>query len=257
MSSVEFSFENGVATLTLSRPDSLNAFNAEMRRELSEHLTTVINDVDVRVIVLTGAGRAFSAGADLAESYPENQTVEKRIEQEYKPLLMSLVESPKPIVASINGVAAGIGCAFAQACDLIIMSESASFYFAFANLGLIPDGGLTWHLTQRLGPKRAYEMMALAEKVPAEVCLSLGLVNRVVAKEKLLTETRVLADELLAKAPLSLTYTKKAMQASMQASLAESISFEARLQLIVNQSDDYQEGKQAFFEKRPPDWTGK
>jgi len=257
MSTVKLNYDQGVATLTLSRPDSLNAFDAQMRREFSEALDTVNDNVDVRVVVLTGEGKAFSTGADLNEVFPENQTVEKRLKQEYKPLLMTIVESPKPFIASVNGVAAGIGCAFAQACDLIVMAESSRFYLAFSTIGLIPDGGLSWHLSNRLGPKRAFEMIALGEKVSAQKCLELGLVNRVVADQDLRSRTRELAEELLSRAPLSLCYTKKAMNEAMNSSLSEAISTEARLQLITNQSDDHIEGRSAFFEKRTPRWVGK
>lgn len=256
-STVELNCSDGIATLLLDRPASLNSFNAQMRRELSASLLTAVNASDVRVIIVSGKGDAFSAGADLREKYPEGQTVEQRLEYEYKPILMTLVESPKPVIAAVNGIAAGIACSLVQSCDLVVMAESGSFYLAFSAVGLIPDGGASWHLVRQLGPKRAYEMMALGEKMSSARCLELGLVNKVVPDANVITCARDLGQQLISRAPLSLYYSKKSLQLAMHSSLQETMSAEARFQLIANQSDDHQEGRRAFLEKRSPRWTGK
>ena len=251
------SIENGIATLSLNRPDSLNAFNAEMRRELLLALQAAIANDDVRVVILRANGRAFCAGADLTEIHPEGQTVEQRLNNEYKPMLLEIIESPKPVIGAVQGAAAGIGCALAMSCDLIIMSSNAFYYQAFSALGIVPDGGITWHLPRQIGSKRAYEMMITGERLHADECLALGLVNRVVANDQLDAEAEALAKKLLSRAPLSMQYTKEAIRRATDLSLADTISMEGQLQQLLYQTEDYAEGKAAFLEKRKPVWKGK
>ena len=206
---------------------------------------------------MTGAGRAFCAGADLTEKPPEGFDVEELLNTEYKRALMAITEAPKPWISAVNGAAAGVGSAFAMNCDLTVMAEDAYLYQAFAAIGLIPDGGATWHLARTLGKKKAYELIALGEKLRADKCLALGLCNRVVAPERLMDEARSLALTLAGKAPLSLRYAKEAVNAAMTESVDETISHEARLQKICMNSEDAREGALAFLQKRAPEFKGR
>ncbi|MBX2883095.1 MAG: enoyl-CoA hydratase/isomerase family protein [Granulosicoccus sp.] len=254
---IEIQQIDSIATIKLNRPDSLNAFNAVLRRELLAAMQSVTADDGVRVIVLCGQGRAFCAGADLTEQIPEGQTSQDRIEEYYKPLLCCMAEAPQPIVGALQGATAGIGCGVALTCDLLVMSESAYFLQAFSAVGLIPDGGLSWYLPRLVGSKKAYELFALGEKLPAADCLQLGLVNRVVPDEELESQAHALAKQLVSRAPLSLQYAKAAMYKASTMSLADSISMEATFQSVASQSADHQEGKAAFREKRAPAWLGR
>jgi 2-(1,2-epoxy-1,2-dihydrophenyl)acetyl-CoA isomerase len=255
---IEIERSGAVAFVTLNRPDSLNAIDSRMRREFLAAAQEVNEDGDIRVVILTGAGRGFCAGADLAEPMDGGeQTVEDILNQEYKPALMEISSAPKPWISAVNGAAAGVGSAFAMACDLTVMAEDAYIYQAFAAISLIPDGGATWHLARTLGRKRAYEIIATGEKVPADKCLEWGLCNRVVPSEHLLDEALKLAVELSSKAPLALQHAKDAINQAMEQDLPNSISNEASLQQICVESEDAAEGISAFLEKRQPQWQGR
>ena len=249
---------DSIAVVSLNRPDSLNSFNAALRRELLLAVREVNEDDSIRVVILTGVGRAFSAGADLAEmpAGGKDFRVEDQLNGEFKPILMEVYEAPKPLISAINGACAGIGSAFAMVCDLTVMAEDAYIYQAFAAISLVPDGGATWHLVRTLGRKRAYEIIVTGEKLAAGKCLEWGLCNRVVAAENLLEETLSWASEIAAKAPLSLRYAKQALNAAIENSVGKTISEEARLQHICINSDDAKEGVAAFMQKRPPQWQG-
>jgi len=246
------------AVVSLNRPDSLNAFNAQLRRELRHAVREVNDDPAVRVAVLTGAGRAFCAGADLAESAENSEhfRVEDQLNGEYKPILLEMNGAPMPWIAAVNGAAAGIGSAFAMNCDLVVMAEDAYIYQAFTAIGLVPDGGATWHLARALGRHRAYEVIVSGEKIRAQKCLDWGLCNRVVAPADLMEETLSWAGELAAKSPLALRYAKQALNSAMEKSVGESISYEASLQHICINSSDAKEGVASFLEKRAPRWQG-
>lgn len=250
-----------VALVTLNRPDNLNAFNLALRLDMLAAAHAVNADTEVRVVVLAGAGRAFCAGADLAEVSSAGSeggiAIEAMLNNEYKPALLAIAESTKPWISAVNGAAAGIGSAFAMACDLSVMARSAYLYQAFAAIGLVPDGGATWQLVRVLGRKRAYEMMISGEKVSAEKCLALGLCNRVVEDDALLEATLEWATELAGKAPLALQYAKKSLGFAAENDLAAVISHEAALQHICVDSDDAGEGVSAFLEKRQPQWRGR
>jgi len=248
-----------VAVVSLNRPDKLNSFNGPLRRDLLLAVREVNDDDSVRVVVLTGAGRAFSAGADLADM-PEDKTnfrVEDQLNGEYKPALMEIHEASKPWISAINGACAGIGSALGMVCDLTVMADDAYIFQAFAGISLVPDGGATWHLVRTLGRKRAYEVIVTGEKIRADKCLQWGLCNRVVPADKLLEETLAWAGEVAAKAPLSLRYAKQAVNAAIEDSVSETISAEAKLQHICITSADAQEGVIAFMQKRAPVWQGR
>jgi 2-(1,2-epoxy-1,2-dihydrophenyl)acetyl-CoA isomerase len=247
------------AVVSLNRPESLNAFDAQLRRELCLAVREVNDDPAVKVAVLTGAGRAFCAGADLAESAEsaENFRVEDQLNGEYKPVLLEMNSAPMPWIAAVNGAAAGIGSAFAMNCDLIVMAEDAYIYQAFTAIGLVPDGGATWHLVRTLGRQRAYEVIVSGEKIRAQKCLDWGLCNRVVPAAELMEQTLVWASELATKSPLALRYAKQALNNAIEHSVGDSISYEASLQHICVNSSDAKEGIASFLEKRAPRWQGR
>lgn len=256
--SVKIERRGAVAVVSLNRPDNLNAFNAAMRRDLLLAVREVNDDDSVRVVVLTGEGRAFSAGADLAEMPSgQNFRVEDQLNGEYKPSLMEIYEAPKPWISAVNGACAGIGSAFGMVCDLTVMAEDAYIYQAFAAISLVPDGGATWHLVRTLGRKRAFEVIATGEKISAAKCLDWALCNRVVAPERLLDDTLDWAEEIAGKAPLSLRYAKQALQGAIENDVSDTISYEAKLQHICSTSDDAVEGVAAFMQKRAPNWLGR
>ncbi len=248
-----------VAVITMNRPQALNAFDASLRRDLLAAVREVNGDDAIRVVVLTGAGKGFGAGADLTETPMSDAhwRVDDQLNHEYKPILLEISGATKPWIAAVHGPAAGISSAFAMTCDLMVMAEGAYIYQAFAAISLVPDGGATWHLVRTLGPKRAYEVIATGEKVSAEKCLDWGLCNRVVPAASLLDDTLAWAEELAGKAPLALRYAKQAVGQAVQASFDETISHEAALQLICANSEDAVEGISAFVEKRAPQWKGK
>lgn len=246
-----------VAVVRLNRPQSLNAFDAAMRRDLGQAVAAVNTDGQIRVGILTGNGRSFCAGADLAETQGSDFDVEQQLNNEYKPVLMALTEAEKPWISAVNGAAAGIGSAFAMVCDLTVMAEDAYLYQAFAAISLIPDGGATWHLARTLGRKRAYELIVSGEKLKAARCLELGLCNRVVASDQLQAQAIAWAQELATRAPLALRYSKQALNAAMEQDMGSTIANEARLQSVCISSADAKEGVSAFIEKRSPNWQGR
>lgn len=206
---------------------------------------------------MTFAWLFCQAWADLTEKRPAGASIEDALNQQFKPMLMGITQAPKPWISAVNGAAAGIGSAFAMACDLTIMAEDAYLYQAFAAIGLIPDGGATWHLARTVGRKRAYELIAFGEKLKATDCLQLGLCNRVVPADVLMDESITMAQVLASKAPLSLRYAKEAVNGAMNDDLSATIANEARLQEICANSDDAKEGGLAFLQKRPAVFKGR
>jgi 2-(1,2-epoxy-1,2-dihydrophenyl)acetyl-CoA isomerase len=246
-----------VALLTIDRPRTRNALSDEVARALHRALVAVAAEPKLRVVVLTGAEGAFSAGADLKEGLPRDRRTEDVINQRYRPSLELIAGLDKPVIAAIPGAAAGIAMSYALACDLIVMAEEGYLLSPFATIGLVPDGGATWFLARRLGYHRAYQLCVEAERIPAARCLELGLANRVVPGAELLEHTLSWADELAQRAPLALAATKQAMRAAMHLSWADTVSVEARLQNSCAASADAREAIAAFLAKRPPKFEGR
>ena len=257
---IDLTTEDSAAKLLLNRPEALNAWNEQFGRDLLDAVTTVAEDGSVRAVMITGAGRGFSSGADLKEQREGTEggvpDLSARLRDVYHPIITALREMPKPVVAAVNGPAVGIGCSLALAADLVVAAESAYFLLAFVNIGLIPDGGSTAFLPARIGYARAAEMAMLGERVPADRALDWGLINRVVPDEDLEGAADALL-QLLAKGPTtSYAGSKRLLNRRMYAGLAEQLEAEAGAQREQGQTQDFIEGVLAFVEKRPPNFTG-
>jgi 2-(1,2-epoxy-1,2-dihydrophenyl)acetyl-CoA isomerase len=255
-----FTVEKSVARLTLNRPDKLNSFNTAMHGEVRDALGRVVRE-GARVLVLTGAGRGFCAGQDLADRAvaPGSTAVDlgESIEKNYKPLILGLRNLPLPVIAAVNGVAAGAGANIALACDLVIAAKSASFVQAFAKLGLVPDSGGTWTLPRLLGNARALGLALLGDKLPAEQAAAWGLIWRCVDDAELAPTVDALAQQLAMAPTRGLARTKQAIYESWQRPLAEQLDVERDYQRELGNSADYAEGVAAFIAKRAPQFTGK
>ena len=246
-----------VATLTLDRPQTLNALTVPVKIALREALESIAADTAVRSVILTGAGRAFCAGQDLAErDEPDAAPLEVEVRERYNPIIRALRSMGQPVIAAVNGVAAGAGASLAFACDLRIAAEEARFVLAFGRIGLVPDSGATWFLPRLVGPAKAAELALVGDAMDAAEALQLGLVSRVVPGDQLMTEARALADRLAEGAPLALSLTKGALERSLTVDLDEALEGEAKLQGIAGASADHAEGLAAFREKRQPRFTG-
>ena len=254
---VNYRVSERVAMIELNRPQSLNAFNTPLRRDLLAAVTQANAEPGVRVVIITGAGRGFSAGADLKAGFAEYETIEEQILLEYKPVLMAIVESEKLYIAAVNGPCAGIGSALAMACDLMVMADDAYIYQAFAAIGLVPDGGATWQLVHAMGYRRALQLVVEAGKLTADQCLTYGLANKVVPAGELSAQAQAWAAELAKGSPLAQKYSKKLLKAAITAELPEMIDHEASTQNITISSEDSKNAVLAFFKKRRPEFTGR
>jgi len=246
----------GVTTLTLNRPDALNALNAELRAELLASVKSAARDESVRVIVLTGAGRGFCAGADLRGGSGERE-FRRVLTTEYNPLIEAIRACPKPVIASVNGVAAGAGLSLALAADLVIAAQEARFVPAFHRIGLVPDSGLTRTLVRAFGRHRAYEILVGERQLDAAAAHDAGLVTAVVPASELAAATVDLAARLAAGPTRGLALTKRLVSASEDATLTETLDAEAALQDLAGRTDDHAEGVAAFTEKRDPVFRGR
>jgi len=247
---------DGVATVTLNRPEALNALNATMRHELLAALTAARRDDATRAVVITGAGRGFCAGADLRGGSAERE-FRRVIGSEYNPLIEAMRGLPKPVVASVNGVAAGAGMSLALAADLVVAAEDARFVPAFHRIGLVPDSGLTRTLVRALGRHRALEILLGERQLSAADALAAGLVAAVVPAERLAEATSQLARRLADGPTRGIGLTKRLVNAAEDASLSDSLAAEAGLQELAGRTDDYAEGVAAFGEKREPRFRGR
>jgi 2-(1,2-epoxy-1,2-dihydrophenyl)acetyl-CoA isomerase len=251
---------DGVGWMTLNRPAQLNAWIRQLGDDMLEALHGFQSDPAVRAIVITGAGRAFSSGADLKneEMIRPDGTVDvlTPLRESYNPVLLTVRTMPKPVIAAVNGPAAGIGCSLALACDLVVASQSAYFLLAFVNIGLGLDGGASQSLVERVGQARAFEMAFLGERIPSGRALEWGIVNQVVADEELQSTVTELAARLAAGPPSSYATIKRTINARAYAGFAELLDLEAELQQRQTETKDFQEGVTAFAEKRPAKFTG-
>ena len=256
---INFDLIEGVATLTLNRPETLNAFNEKMITETLDGIKRADKEPSLRCLVITGSGRAFSAGQDLKDVQAREETfsIAEHLRRGYNRIVTNLVRLEKPVVAAINGVAAGAGCGIALAADIRIASHKASFILSFSRVGLIPDSGLTWSLTRILGYARAFEMAVTAERIPAEKALEWGIVNDVVPSDQLMEVVSAWSNKLASGPTLAFGLTKRAMNHSMNVTLAESLEYEASIQEIAARSQDFKEGVDAFVEKREPRYRGR
>ncbi|HEY5654206.1 MAG TPA: enoyl-CoA hydratase/isomerase family protein [Woeseiaceae bacterium] len=256
-STVKYATQGATAVITISRPDAMNSFNAELRSDLMAAFRLADTDDGIRVIVFTGEGRSFSAGADLKGSLSIGSTVEQQLQEEYRPVFEMIMNTGKPVIAAVGGSAAGIGMSFALTCDLLIMAESAFLLAPFTTISLVPDGGLNWLLVQQLGYRRAFQLCIESERIPAPRCVELGLANRAVPANDLMTEALAWAESIAERAPLSIAATKKAMRFALENSWGATYDIEAEMQDSLRGSEDCVEGVTAFFEKRKPEFKGK
>jgi 2-(1,2-epoxy-1,2-dihydrophenyl)acetyl-CoA isomerase len=254
---VRYKQEDAVAVITIHRPEAMNSFNTELRRDLLAAFRQARGDQSVRVVVLTGEGRSFSAGADLKGSLSSDRSVEEQLQLEYRPIFECIAEMDQPVLAAVGGSAAGIGMSYALACDLLVMAEDAFLLSPFTTISLVPDGGLNWLLVHQLGYRRAFQLSIESERIPAERCVQLGLANRTAPAASLLDDTLAWARSIAERAPLSLAATKKAMRHAAGHDWASTFDVEAPLQRKLRESEDCAEGVAAFFQKRKPEFKGR
>ncbi|NNC56364.1 MAG: enoyl-CoA hydratase [Woeseiaceae bacterium] len=253
---VNYEQKGAVAVITLNRPDALNAFTTELSLQLQLALEQAAADDAVRVIVLTGEGRSFSAGADLKSGF-EGRSVFGKLHYEYRPVFSAIATMSKPVIAAVPGSAAGIGMSVALHCDLLLMAENAFLLSPFTTISLVPDGGLNWLLVRQLGYRRAFQLSVESERIPAARCVELGLANKTAPAEELQKVALDWAEALAKRAPRSLEATKKVMRHAIDNDWASTFNMEADWQQALAGSDDNTEGVDAFFEKREPKFKGK
>ena len=254
---VEHDDAAGVTTVTLNRPEALNSLTVPMKQALLAAFQAIDGRRETRAVILTGAGRAFCAGQDLRERLqPDAAPLGVEVRERYNPIVRAMRGLDQPIIAAVNGVAAGAGASLAMAADLRIAAETATFALAFGRVGLVPDSGATWLLPRLVGVTRAAELALLNESVTAADALRLGLVGRVVPADQLATAARELAEPLAASAPRAIALTKRALAVAWDRDLEAALEDEAELQDIAGRTKDHAEGMAAFLEKRPPRFTG-
>lgn len=258
---IKYKIDQNVGIITLNRPDVLNSFNRPMAKETQDTLAKCRDDENVRAILITGEGKGFSAGQDLAEAIPSDGTpapdISDIVRESYYPIVKLIRNIEKPIVAGVNGVAAGAGANIALACDFVIASESASFIQAFCKIGLIPDSGGTFYLPRLVGLPRATAMMMLGEKISAHDALQMGMIYKVFPDSTFKDEVLKFTQYLAKLATKGLGLTKRALNKSFENDLETQLKVEEELQKEAGQTQDYYEGVKAFLEKRKPYFSGK
>ncbi|MEK4486047.1 enoyl-CoA hydratase-related protein [Psychrobacillus sp. FSL H8-0484] len=252
---IRYHVKDGIAWLYLNRPDKLNAFIAQMNREVKEAIKAATFDDQVRCIVITGEGRAFCSGQDLAE-VDENMDLGQVLRDHYGPMIKQIRLCEKPIVAAVNGVAAGAGFSLALACDFRLVSERASFLNAFIHVGLIPDSGNLYYLTQLVGQSKAVELSILGEKVPATDAVAMGLANRLISLDTWEQDVTAFAERLATLPTKAIGLTKRSLKAITDLSFEDYLEHEAQGQRIASLTNDHREGVLAFIEKRKPVFSG-
>jgi 2-(1,2-epoxy-1,2-dihydrophenyl)acetyl-CoA isomerase len=257
MSAIISHFEEGVLTLTLNRPTVFNSFNRAMALQLQAELDRCSSDDKIRVVVLTGEGKAFCAGQDLSEATaPEGPDLQQIVAEHYNPIILKIRALEKPVIAAVNGVAAGAGANIALACDLVVAKESASFIQAFSKIGLIPDSGGTFILPRLVGLQKATALMMTGEKVMANEAEQMNMIYKVVADEDFNAAVAKLASQMAQMPTKGLGLTKRALNLSLNNSLENQLKIEEVLQTEAGQTHDFKEGVTAFLEKRNPEFKG-
>jgi len=257
MASIETEITQAIAVIRLNRPEKLNSFNRTMAAEMQSALDACASNSNIRAVVITGNGKAFSAGQDLQEvTSPDAPGMDRILGDGYNPIVQLIRNMEKPVVAAVNGVAAGAGANIALCCDVVIAAESASFIQAFSKIGLIPDSGGTWLLPRLIGIQKASALMMLGEKVSATEAERLGMIYKVFSDDTFESGWQSLASALSAMPTRGLALTKKALNAALQNTLETQLALEEKLQIEAGGTHDYREGISAFVEKRKPEFTG-
>ncbi len=255
---IKYNLDKGVAQIILNRPEVYNALNDEITFEMQDVFKAVAKDEQVRVVVLTGEGKAFCAGQDLkATSGQEKRSFINSLHKRYNPIIRAMRNLPKPIVCRLNGVAAGAGCSLALACDIIIASEEATLIEVFINIGLVPDSGSSYFLPRLVGAAKAFELCSMGTRVKASEALALGMINKVVPADQLDQAVKAYTDYFAEAPTKSIGIIKKMLQKSGTSTLDEMLEYEAYSQEIAGRSEDYKEGVAAFLEKRKPAFKGR
>jgi len=254
LQTIEITKKNKVAVIKLNRPELLNAVNEQLVWDFQKATEDVKKDDSVRVVIITGSGRGFSAGADLSEKKASWKGSKDALLRGYKPFFENIINMPKPVIASISGPAAGIGAAIAMSCDLRVMSDDSYILSVFSNIALVPDGGLSWYLPKFMGFAKAYEYAIEAKKISAEECLKYGIANKVVAKDELENITLEWAIKLSKRSSQSLNHTKRLMRESLHIGYWDTFHNEAEIQNELTVSPQNREAVKAFLEKREPNF---
>ena len=254
LQTIELTKKDKVAIIKLNRPELLNAVNEQLVWDFQKATEDVKNDDSVRVVIITGSGRGFSAGADLSEKKASWKGSKDALLRGYKPFFENIINMPKPVIGSISGPAAGIGAAIAMSCDLRVMSDDSYILSVFSNIALVPDGGLSWYLPKFMGFAKAYEYAIEAKKISAEECLKFGIANKVVAKDELENITLEWAIKLSKRSSQSLNHTKRLMRESLHIGYWDTFHNEAEIQNELTVSPQNREAVKAFLEKREPNF---